>query len=32
MHEQGLQLNREFEQWKVDTDQIDDVVVIGLKF
>ncbi|MCK5692778.1 MAG: SpoIIE family protein phosphatase, partial [Bacteroidales bacterium] len=32
MHEQGLQLDREFEQWKGDTDQIDDVVVIGLKF
>ncbi len=32
MHEQGLQLDREFEQWKGDLDQIDDVVVIGLKF
>jgi len=32
MHEQGLQLDREFEQWKGDTDQVDDVVVIGLKF
>lgn len=32
MHEQGLQLEREFEQWKGDMDQIDDVVVIGLKF
>jgi len=32
MHEQGLQLDREFERWKGDTDQIDDVVVIGLKF
>lgn len=32
MHEQGLQLDREFEQWRGDMDQIDDVVVIGLKF
>jgi len=32
MHEQGLQLDREFEQWKGDADQVDDVVVIGLKF
>ncbi|MCD4709673.1 MAG: SpoIIE family protein phosphatase, partial [Bacteroidales bacterium] len=32
MHEQGLQLDREFEHWKGDLDQIDDVVVIGLKF
>ena len=32
MHEQGLQLDREFEQWKGDNDQIDDVVVIGMKF
>jgi len=32
MHEQGLQLDREFEQWKGDLDQIDDVVVIGLRF
>jgi serine phosphatase RsbU (regulator of sigma subunit) len=32
MHEQGLQLDREFEQWKGETDQVDDVVVIGLKF
>jgi ligand-binding sensor domain-containing protein/serine phosphatase RsbU (regulator of sigma subunit)/ABC-type amino acid transport substrate-binding protein len=32
MHEQGLQLDREFEQWKGDIDQVDDVVVIGLKF
>ena len=32
MHEQGLQLDREFEQWKGDMDQVDDVLVIGLKF
>jgi len=32
MHEQGLQLDREFEQWKGEMDQIDDVLVIGLKF
>jgi ligand-binding sensor domain-containing protein/serine phosphatase RsbU (regulator of sigma subunit) len=32
MHEQGLQLDKEFEHWKGDQDQIDDVVVIGLKF
>jgi len=32
MHGQGLQLDRAFEQWKGDLDQIDDVVVIGLKF
>ncbi|MDF1573781.1 MAG: transporter substrate-binding domain-containing protein [Bacteroidales bacterium] len=32
MPEQGLQLDREFEQWKGDLDQIDDVVLIGLKF
>jgi serine phosphatase RsbU (regulator of sigma subunit) len=32
MHEQELQLDREFEQWKGDADQIDDVVVFGLKF
>jgi serine phosphatase RsbU (regulator of sigma subunit) len=32
MYEQGLQLDREFEQWKGDMDQVDDVVVIGLKF
>jgi serine phosphatase RsbU (regulator of sigma subunit) len=32
MHEQGLMLDREFEKWKGDIDQIDDVVVIGMKF
>jgi serine phosphatase RsbU (regulator of sigma subunit) len=32
MHEQGLQLDREFEHWKGDHDQVDDVVFIGLKF
>jgi serine phosphatase RsbU (regulator of sigma subunit) len=32
MHEQGLALDREFEKWKGDIDQIDDVVVIGMKF
>jgi ligand-binding sensor domain-containing protein/serine phosphatase RsbU (regulator of sigma subunit)/ABC-type amino acid transport substrate-binding protein len=32
MHEQGLQLDKEFEQWKGGLDQIDDVVVIGMKF
>ncbi len=32
MVEQGLQLDREFERWKGDNDQIDDVVIIGLKF
>ena len=32
MHEQGLLLDREFEKWKGDIDQIDDVVVIGMKF
>jgi ligand-binding sensor domain-containing protein/serine phosphatase RsbU (regulator of sigma subunit)/ABC-type amino acid transport substrate-binding protein len=32
MIEQGLHLDREFEKWKGDIDQIDDVVVIGLKF
>ena len=31
MHEQGLQLDREFEHWKGDMDQIDDVVVVGMK-
>jgi serine phosphatase RsbU (regulator of sigma subunit) len=32
MVEQGIILDREFEQWKGDLEQIDDVVVIGLKF
>ena len=32
MHEQGLQLDKYFEKWKGDLDQIDDVVIIGLKF
>jgi serine phosphatase RsbU (regulator of sigma subunit)/ligand-binding sensor domain-containing protein len=32
MHEQALQLDREFEQWKGKNEQVDDVVVIGLKF
>ena len=32
VHEQGLQLDREFEKWKGDLDQIDDVVFIGMKF
>lgn len=32
MHQQGLQLDREFEQWKGDLEQVDDVVFIGLKF
>jgi len=32
MHEQGLLLEKEFEQWKGDGVQIDDVVVIGLRF
>jgi len=32
MHEQGLLLDREFEKWKGEIDQIDDVVVIGMKF
>jgi serine phosphatase RsbU (regulator of sigma subunit) len=32
MHEQGLLLDRAFEKWKGDIDQIDDVVVIGMKF
>ena len=32
MHEQGLLLDKEFEKWKGDIDQIDDVVVIGMKF
>jgi len=32
MHEQGLQLEREFEKWKGDMDQLDDVLVIGLRF
>jgi serine phosphatase RsbU (regulator of sigma subunit) len=32
MSEQGLLLNHAFEQWKGDNEQIDDVVVIGLKF
>jgi len=32
MHEQGLVLDREFTQWKGDNDQIDDVLVIGMKF
>ena len=26
MHEQGLQLEREFDQWKGDADQVDDVI------
>jgi len=32
MHEQGLLLDQAFEKWKGDLDQIDDVVVIGLRF
>ena len=32
MVDQGIILDREFEQWKGDLEQIDDVVVIGLKF
>jgi len=32
MHEQGLQLDREFEKWKGEIDQIDDVVIVGMKF
>jgi ligand-binding sensor domain-containing protein/serine phosphatase RsbU (regulator of sigma subunit)/membrane-bound lytic murein transglycosylase MltF len=32
MVEQGLQLDREFEKWRGDLDQVDDVLVIGLKF
>jgi serine phosphatase RsbU (regulator of sigma subunit) len=32
MHEQGIALDREFEKWKGEIDQIDDVVVIGLRF
>ena len=32
MEEQGKKLDESFEQWKGDLDQIDDVVVIGLKF
>jgi serine phosphatase RsbU (regulator of sigma subunit) len=32
MHEQGILLDREFEKWKGEIDQIDDVVVIGMKF
>ena len=32
MHEQGLLLEQEFEQWKGEGVQIDDVVVIGLRF
>ena len=32
MSEQGLLLEQSFERWKGDLDQIDDVVVVGLKF
>ena len=32
MHEQGLLLDKAFEKWKGDIEQIDDVVVIGLRF
>jgi serine phosphatase RsbU (regulator of sigma subunit) len=32
MHDQGLLLDQAFEKWKGDVQQIDDVVVIGLKF
>jgi serine phosphatase RsbU (regulator of sigma subunit) len=32
MHAQGLLLDQAFEKWKGDIDQIDDVVVIGLRF
>ena len=32
MVEQGILLDKEFEQWKGDLEQIDDVVIIGLKF
>ncbi len=31
MREQGLQLDREFEHWRGDLDQIDDVIVVGMK-
>ncbi len=32
MPDQGVKLDHSFEEWKGDLDQIDDVVVIGLKF
>jgi ligand-binding sensor domain-containing protein/serine phosphatase RsbU (regulator of sigma subunit)/ABC-type amino acid transport substrate-binding protein len=32
MKEQGLHLDRAFEEWKGDLEQIDDVVVIGIRF
>ncbi|MCK5136670.1 MAG: transporter substrate-binding domain-containing protein [Bacteroidales bacterium] len=32
MSDQGLLLDKSFERWKGDLEQIDDVVVIGLKF
>ena len=32
MVQQGLMLDQAFERWKGDLDQIDDVVVIGLRF
>jgi len=32
MHDQGLLLDQAFEKWRGDVEQIDDVVVIGLKF
>jgi ligand-binding sensor domain-containing protein/serine phosphatase RsbU (regulator of sigma subunit)/ABC-type amino acid transport substrate-binding protein len=32
MSDQGIELRRYFELWKGELDQIDDVVVIGLKF
>ena len=32
MMQQGILLDKAFEQWKGDLEQIDDVVVIGLKF
>ncbi len=32
MREQGILLDQAFEKWKGDNEQIDDVVVIGLKF
>jgi serine phosphatase RsbU (regulator of sigma subunit) len=32
MQEQGRLLDSEFEKWKGDVDQVDDVVLIGMRF
>lgn len=32
MKEQGSKLNSDIDQWKINTEQIDDILVIGLRF